>query len=419
MPHPEKPDLVMPMPSLSELSSMLSPLQALALEGPIEERSREYREAVQKYGFENAPTEFTAFAIPLDSYLPLPEAHTNILHNPYEQRASIAMVHQAAMEASIGTEKITAILSAVIVGLGDQTTSRPLAELDEYSIMAMYREAIRLANQTIMAYKLTPGRHNHDLQPVTVTDRPSYVDMFRFDTAIGEILETGTVLMHQNLLASTERANSLSTSEHVAFKRYFQALIAQDDEPAANILATIYKAIDDVCLGNYTSGLVLADTYTEHFMRYALSRLYADEGFSKEAALDKVDNLRTLEKLLGGLATALSVSRPELKRIISFETWRTACREKRNHITHRFTKIPVESGEARSALRETIRMNAVLSRFIMQKNANLIPQLQLFETPSWYVGSIEDYAANDGRSIAGVKNIVAYKYFKSGDQSSE
>jgi len=129
--------------------------------------------------------------------------------------------------------------------------------------------------------------------------------------------------------------------------------------------------------------------------------------------------LRTLEKLLGGLATALSVPRKDLKEAISFEAWRMACREKRNHITHRFTKVPVEPGEARGALHETIRMNAVLSRFIMQKNANLIPQLQLFETPGWYVGSIEDYNANDGRSISRVTDIIKYNYFKPGDPPSK
>lgn len=398
------------MPSLAELSSVLSPMKALALEGAIEAKSEFYQREVQARGLEEVPTQFVAFVIPLDSCLPLGEAHG--VNNVAEHEASITLLHQAALETKIGTRKLTAILSTLVVALGDQHTNKPLAELDEYTIMANYRKAIEIANQTIMAYKLTPGRHNHDLQPVTVTNRPSYVDMFRFDTTIGQILEAGNVRMHQNLVASVTRSELLSQREHAEFMNYLRALSFQSDSPATHILATIYKAIDNVCVGDYTSGLVQADTYTEHFMRYALSQIYATQGFSEEAALGKVDSLRSLDKLVGGLATALSMERSDLKKMISFEAWRVACREKRNHITHRFTKIPVEPGEARSALRETIRMNAALSRIIMHRNVDLIPQLQLFETPRWYIGSIEDYDSNDARALSRVNDIVKYTYFK-------
>lgn len=407
------------MPSLAELSSMLSPMKALALEGAIEHQSQEYQKTVQQRAYENAPSQFVAFTIPLDSYLPLPEAYGSTIHMPHEQSASMTLVHQTAMETKIGTEKLTTVLTAMVVALATKDSAKPLADLDETTIMSMYREAIGLANHTIMAYKLTPGRHNHDLQPVTVTDRPSYVDMFRFDTTRGQILEAGTVHMHQNLVASVQRAQSMTGQEHAEFIKYFQALGMQHDKPAANILATIYQAIDDVCVGNYTSGLVLADTYTEHFMRYALSQLYTAEGIDEEAAMGKVDSLRTLEKLVGGLATALSVPRPNLKQTISFETWRNACRDKRNHITHRFTKLPVEPREARAALHETIRMIATLTRFIVHKNTNLAPHLLLFETPGWYVGSIEAYDANDNKALSRVTDIIKYKYLKPGDPLPE
>jgi len=409
--------LVLPMPSLAELSSMLVPMQELALEGNVETQSQYYQQQVQQQGRQDAPAEFVAFTVPLDSYLPLPEGHT--VHTTDKQNAYMTMVHNAALETKIGRKKLTAVLTALVVALGNKDTATPLAELDETTIMDMYKQAIQVANNTITAYKLTPGRHNHSLQPVTVTNRPSYVDMFRFNTLSGEIIEAGNVHMHQNLVASVERASPLEPQEHGAFLQYFQALGPENDEPVTNILATIYRAIDEVCVGNYASGLVLADTYAEHSMRYSLLELYTSGGLDQEAAMGKVDSLRTLEKLVGGLAAELHVPRPSLKRIISFDSWQAACRQKRNHITHRFTKLPVEPQEARSALHETIRMITTLTRFIMTSNMSTAPQLRLFGAPSWYAGSIEAYSANDGRSISRVNDIIPYKYFRPGDPSSK
>ncbi len=396
------------MPNLAELSSLLSPFRALALEGAVEAKSEFYQHEVRARGLRDAPTQFAAFVIPLDSHVPLGEAHGVI--NAAQDESSITLHHQAALETKIGTKKLTAVLSSLVVALGDRATDTPLAELDEYTLMANYRKAIDIANQTIMAFKLTQGLHNHDLQPVTVPNRPSYVDMFRFDTSRGEILEAGYVHMHQNLVASVARPHDLSPGEHAEFMNHLKVLSFHRDSPAPHILATMQKAIDNVCVGDYTSGLVQADTYTEHFMRYALSQVYVDKGLSEEAALGKVDSLRSLDKLLGGLATALSMERTDLKKMISFEAWRVACREKRNHITHCFTKVPVEPGEARSALRETIRMNTMLGRIIMYAHGSLAPQLQLFETPRWYLGSIEDYDANDARALSRVNDIVTYTY---------
>lgn len=409
-------DLVIPMPSLAGLSSMLSPMKALALEGSIETHSREYRKTIKQYAYENPPSEFVAFTIPLDSYLPLPEAYGSIVHEPQEQSATMTLVHHTALETKVGTEKLTAVLTALVVAIGNKDTVTPLSDLDETTIMGLYSKVIRQANNTIMAYKLTPGRHNHDLQPVTITDRPSYVDIFRFDTRRGEILEAGTVHMHQNLLASVERARHvLNGPEHTDFRNYFQMIGLHGDNPAANILATMYQAIDEVCTGNFSSGLVLADTYAEHSMRYALLQLYANEGHSEEAAMGKVDSLRTLEKLLGGLAAELHVTRPNLKQMISFDTWRDACRQKRNHITHRFTKLPVEPHEARTALHETIHMITKLTRHIMRTHVELAPHLRLFGAPSWYIGSIEDYDEHDGQSIGRVEDIITYKYLNPKD----
>ncbi len=407
---PPKEPLVIPMPSLPELSSMLSPMKALALEGSVDVQSAHYRKNVARRNFTDAPTEFVAFTIPLDSHLPLPEGYTSIVDWPEEQSASMTMVHNAAMETKICGQSLTAVLTSLVVALGNEHTATPLAELDEPLIMDLYKEAIQLANHTILAYKLTPGRHNHDLQPVTVTNRPSYVDMFRFDTTSGQIIEAGNVHMHQNLVASVERAGALTPQEHGAFVEYFQELGMGNDEPVTNILATMYQAIDQVCLGNYASGLVLADTYAEHSMRYSLLQLYQDKGLDNEAAMGKVDSLRTLDKLVGGLATQLHVPRPDLKRMISFDAWQAACRQKRNHITHRFTKLAVEPQEARVALHETIKMISSLTRFIMLSNVKVAPQVRLFMTPKWYAGSIEDYAANDGRSISRVSEIVPYTY---------
>jgi hypothetical protein len=409
--------LVLPMPSLAELSSMLVPMKELALEGNVETQSRYYQEQVQRQGRQDAPTEFVAFTVPLDSYLPLSEGHT--VHTTDKQSAHMTMVHNAALETKIGSKKLTAVLTALVVALGNKDTSTPLAELDETTIMSMYKQAIQVANNTIMAYKLTPGRHNHNLQPITVTNRPSFVDIFRFSTVSGEIIEAGNVHMHQNLVASVECANSLEPQEHDTFLGYFRALGPQNDEPITNILATIYQAIDEVCVGNYASGLVLADTYAEHSMRYSLLELYTSGGLAEEAAMGKVDSLRTLEKLVGGLATELHVPRPSLKRIISFDTWQAACRQKRNHITHRFTKLPVEPQEARTALHETIRMITSLTRFIMSSNINTAQHLRLFGAPGWYTGSIEAYSANDGRSISRVTDIIPYKYIRPGEPSKK
>jgi hypothetical protein len=414
--EPQDRPLVIPMPSPAELIGFLEPRRMLALEGSIETHSRAYQQAVQERGYKGAPSQFVAFVIPLSSYLPLPEAYGSTFHEPHQRSASMTLVHHAAMEAQIGFNKLTAVVTSLVVALGNEHSAKPLADLDEVTIMALYREAIRLANHMITAFKLTPDLHNHDLQPVTVRDRPSYVDMLRFDTAIGQILEAGNVGMHQNLTESVHHhASPMDGRAHSDFSRSVQLLGARGDEAAANVLATIYRAIDAVCIGHFESGMVLSDTYAEHTMRYALLLLYTGQGWEQEAAMGKIDSLRTLDKLLGGLAEMLNVKPPDLKRAIEFEAWKSACRVKRNHITHRFTKVAVEPDEARDALHTTIGMIARLARFIIRRNVGLAPHLLLFETPGFYTDSFQAYDANDDRSIGRVANIVKYVYHKPGD----
>jgi len=410
--RPRKEETVIPMSNIAQVAGLLTPMAALALEGSIEAQSQCYQDNVRRQGLRDAPSQFAAFVIPLDSHLALPPGHTSIIHLPQEQSATMTLTHHGALEAKMGRRGVTAVMSNLVVGIGDKDTAKPLADYDEVSIMGLYTRAIRVANHTIMAYKLTPGRHNHDLRPVTVTDRPSFVDMFRFDTKKGEIIEAGAVHMHQNLLASVEHANQMSRRESASFAEYFRALGVESDDPAMHILATIYQAIDEVCIGHYPQGLVLADTYAEHSMRFSLMQLYMKQGLDEAAAERKVRSQGNLDKLVGAIATELHVPRPHLKDHIAFDAWRDNCRQKRNHITHNFTKLPVEPHEARTALHQTIDMIAKLSRFTMRMHADLGPQLRLFTAPEWYSRSIEAYDANDKQSLSRVTDIVTWQYMR-------
>lgn len=400
----------MVMPSISQLLSLLDPMHVLALEGSIERYSKEYQTVVKMRAFKNAPTKFIAFAIPLDSYLPLPNGYASTIHMPEQQSASITIVQQAALDVQLGRKKLKAVISVLVVSLASADTNRALKDFDEQTLMRLYREAIRLANHTLLAYKLTPPRHNHDLRPVTVTDRPSFVEVILFDSTVGRIIECGNVHMHQNLLLSMDNARLMSSPEHGRFMRSFQALENQNNDAAPGILATIYQATDQVCLGNHTQALVLADTYTEHFMRYALLQMRLCGGMSLAGAKKELDTLRNMEALLTSLAANLKCSPGKLKSTIGFKDWQQVCRYSRNQITHQFTKTVLEARQSRAALRATIRMTASLASLIMQTFPGARPSLQPFMAPSWYLEALQDNNNIDDRALSRVEDIHKHTY---------
>lgn len=406
---------VITMPSISQLLSLLDPMHALALEGAIEHHSKEYQSKVKARAIANAPSQFVAFAIPLDSYLPLPHAYASTVHVPDQQGASMTIVQQTPLDVQLGRKKLRAVLTVLVVAIADAGTSKPLKDFDEKTILRLYREAIRLANHTLLAYKLTPHRHNHDLRTVTIADRPSYVDMIRFDSISGRILECGNVHMHHNLVASVEDARVMSQSEYAALTYSFEALGEQSDSPSTGILVTIYQAADQVCLGNYTQALVLADTYTEHLMRYCLLCIHFCNGMSESSATEELDKLRTMERLIKGLAGSLGVSPRDMKLAIGFSQWLDACRYPRNQITHKFTKTVLEPHEARAALRETIHMTSKLIDLIIARYPQIRPVLQLFKTPNWYLGFLEDENNIDGQALTTVGEIHEHVYYATPD----
>lgn len=401
---------VITMPSISQLLSLLDPMHVLALEGAIERHSKEYQTMVKLRAHTNAPTQFIAFAIPLDSYLPLPHAYGSTVHVPHEQSASITIVQQAPLEVQLGNKKVKAVLSVLVVGLASAETARPLKDFDEKTLLRLYREAIRLANHTLLAYKLTPPRHNHDLHPVTVTDRPSFVEVIRFDTTVGQILECGNVLMHQNLHRSMDDARLMNDREHKRLIRTYQMLGSQSDDPAAGILTTIYQATDQLCLGNYTQALVLADTYTEHLMRYALLQIRLCSSISLEGAKKELDKLRNMDALLTSLATRLQRTPTQLKDAIGFSKWQQVCRYTRNQITHQFIKTVLEARQSRAAVRETIQMTSALVDIATKKFPQTQPHLELFKMPRWYLSELEDSNNSDDQALSKVGEIHKHTY---------
>lgn len=379
------------MPSLSELMGFMKLSEVISLDKLIELNKNMYKRFIKEGKLGKAPSEFIGFIIPFDSYVPLPDNYGANMVYPDEKdgalRVALATISSVVLKVQAGKNDMKLRISVVLVSLGDfKSTTKKVRELGESgSLNNMYEAAVEVANNAITAYKLTPFRHNHDLKPVSVLNRPSTVEVVRFNIDSGKVSEKEAVTLHRNLYLSVLHARSMTDKELENYRKLHYMLGSQMRTESI-MLSKIYEAIDARCIGQDSYAIVLADTYAEHVMRYVLFQILLIT-MSNEEAGRQLDRLRTMDVLLRDLARNLSMTKKELIKQIKYKQWFKKCRELRNSLTHRFNEHYVTQEDSQIAINETIEMIDKLTRIVETKYDQSVEVMKLFQSLGWYIKS--------------------------------
>jgi hypothetical protein len=280
--------------------------------------------------------------------------------------------------------KIKWRLSVAFVGIANHTNTykkiSKLAKKDELD--ELYSKAINAVNKTILAYKMTPGRHNHDLKTITKLDRPSVVDVVRYDVLSGDLLESQSVALHDNLRLSATHARDLDGSELTAFRNIHVA-ISSDLQTEGWIVSKLYQAIDARCNGDCSYSIILADTFAEHAMIYMLFMMLIPK-IGQEAAAKKIDDIKKIDVLKNEIAEQLQLSSKLFTKESGYKSWDRDCHKVRNPLTHMFIEqIPTQE-QAQAALDSSVSYIAKLADMIMDKYEDCEKSLTFFQLTHWY-----------------------------------
>jgi len=145
--------------------------------------------------------------------------------------------------------------------------------------------------------------------------------------------------------------------------RTAHALLGGHARIATMLISKIYDAIDAQCRGLDAYSIVLADTYSEHALRYLLFQILTTE-MKGTAAGAKVESLRNISLLVNELARKLSLPATELRNRIEFKRWDKQCRKIRNSLTHIFLEQPVSNRDSGRAISASVAMIANLIRLV-------------------------------------------------------
>ncbi len=375
------------LPNMTELLGMLKLSEVIDVKKLVEQQKVMYKRYVEETKLKKQPTQFIGFIVPLDSYIPLPSPYgANVVFQGDDGlvRASLVSIDNPAITMSAGKQNIKIRLSVMLVALGDhKATGKKIDELGKAgTLLTIYNNALGAANDVITAYKLTPQRHNHDLKPVTLLNRPSTVEVIRFDIDKPDIIEHEHVSMHKNMLISVSHARKMEDKELTNFRNIHLMLSGQMHLESV-LLGKIYQAIDARCVGLETYSIVLADTYAEHMLGYMLFEMLLTEMKPDEAG-KTIEDIRNIDGYLRAISKKLTMTKKELKTSIDFNEWNTKCRKVRNGLTHIFLDLKASQEDAQQAIDTTINMidkliGVVETKYGLPKNVST-----LLHSVQWY-----------------------------------
>jgi len=363
------------MPSFVDALGELDLAKAIDVENLVQAQATLYQDFLKEQSIKSAPEEFVGFVVPLDAYIPIAEGYPAASLTPGEAegiaRTSIVSLSSISPTISLGTHSIKIRQSVLLVSLSDHdATHKSVAELEESGILLnQYHHALKAANDVVLAYRLTPGRHNHNLAPVTLLGRPGSVPVIRCRLSRKpEIRERTAVTFHQNTLAGVLHAREILETELDNFRSFHASLGTYARYPTV-LLTAIYDAIDARCKGQNDIAVIRSDAFAEHILRYLLYQVLVPD-LGERGAGEKIDSIYRLDSLLSQLAGKLGLTSAELKNKINFETWDRDCRKIRNSLTHVFLEHYLSEDDSRLAVTATLNMVRALIDLLEEQFAD-------------------------------------------------
>jgi hypothetical protein len=334
------------------------------------------------------------FIIPLMSYIPLPKPYTAVtigkLNMSKKHLESFNCVRiEDYLPRLSDNDDVLLKLSYAIVTVCDSAFGVINTKIEQNTnLLEMHNQAIQALNHVIDAYKATPMRHNHLLQPITQLGAPGETYVLVSNTKHGHIMSQQKIDLHEHLFGEIFAARNMAPDELAIFQE-IHTRYAFDEGYPLKLVKKLNEAIDARCIGRHESSIVLADLYAEQSMSYWLYRIFLEKGISEVDAKKKSRGFKEITNLKNTLATELGILQSDFDKKINYNRWYQKCRETRNGLSHDFMFAADNNKMSYDAVQESASIIKCIAEISVNKYPNLERDGRIFRASTWMLDRIK------------------------------
>ena len=391
-------------PRLKDIFHGIDLTAALSIDECLKGVRSQFDDLLKQRNYTGMPKRFIGIFVPLDSYIPLPEPYfANFVRIQEKGTAindlNINVIAGCEVVTSINKEENRSRLSVVLACL--PTSPKFNLNTIKPTLLAQYYErALNNVNAVISAYKLTPLRHNHDLQFVSAANRDSNIQAITFELDDDPIKQRKDFEVQSNNYAAVIHSRKMQPQELNYFRQTHFDLSSGNSE-AYDIVEALIQAIDAKCIGDYRMSVIFADRYGELFLRFAYCHLLMKDMEPNEA-LEKTNSIVNIKSLINKIAQLMNEKSNAFKAKIKNDVWEAECRDVRNTLNHNFLKHEVPVEQSIKAINSSIEMVALLAELVEGENDETNRALTVFKSTSWLLKaqSDEDVAKENQKNFS-------------------
>jgi hypothetical protein len=379
--------------SINEAIGLLHLEDELNLDEILKAQKDGTQESIQKRGIISDFKYSISFVIPLPTYIPLPNPyHAAIIpnSNPLKMSSmSVVSITNTLLNLSLG-EKVVPIRISVVLASISIKESVGILE-NPTKLHSVYLEALHATNDVLNAYKITPNRHNHFLQPLTDLNTPGLCFAAIYDREKEKIIQKGQTLVHEHMLSEILEARDLSEPEVASFIKIHTSMGHQESIPLW-LTIQINEAIDVRCMGHHSESIILADHYTELVIRFLIYGILIAKGTEEKLARQKAQSRIKVQLLIEILSDELGYATSDFKNKIKFSPWCNDCRKVRNALSHEVKIMKITPDQSFKALDASTIMVKKMCEIVNDKYPSAINDTQWLMSSSWLTDSMKAHA---------------------------
>lgn len=383
------------VPSIKDALPLLRLHLEVKFDEIVREQLSEIKRVALRHGFANlSPKRTVTFLIPLTAYIPLPKPYNAaVLGKTNHSKHCVEEFTCVRVEDYLPRIKVkegTLLkLSYVVVTIGRQKNGTININLEKQeNLYEIYRQAIEAVNKVIDAYKATPMRHNHLLQPITQLGSPGKVYALVANTKHANIKSQKEIDIHGHLMGEMFASRKMEADELSIFAEIHTRNSFGDGFPL-RLVKKLNEAIDARCMGRNESAIMLADLYAEQAMSYWLYRILQEKGIAEADAIKGSRGFKEVTKLKNNLAKELGFDQTVFDKLIKYNRWYQQCREKRNSLAHDFQFTGSSEQMSYEAVQESARLIKIIAQEAAEKYPNLYKDGQIFWASTWMLEKIK------------------------------
>lgn len=384
------------IPSFVEALPMLD-LDGLAdMPKVVSEQFKYLADNYAQFGIEStADMKALTFLVPLTAFIPLPTPYNACIVSKSPDTEELVgftcvTIQHYEPKLTLGDKEAQLKLSYALVTVADEGLYGVTEKLEEMKVLyQVYDDALAALNSVIHAYKSTPMRHSHILQPQSALGSPDAVPILFSSFPDDTVIEQQSLMLHGHFIGEFWQSRDMTAEELENFQKTHMA--SRNSRSVPHWLVTkLNEAIDARCNGKDDSAIVFADLYAELSMRFLLYGVLTAKGESHAKAKARAQNHKKIDELIKDLAKELSISPTKFKQDVGYATWNQVCRKVRNKLNHEVQRPKITPKQSFKAVDTSASMIRKIAEAVNTQYPGANGDTQWLINASWMTDSIKE-----------------------------